>query len=115
MLRFGFRIFASSATCCSADTGSLLCSFRRAYVAWLGLPEPGQAVRCLPLDESEVEPRRYVPSSFAEDDPARLQRFVEQNSFGIFVSQEKAVPAASHLLFLFGVRKKGSGKSGRNR
>ena len=44
----------------------------------------------------------YVPSSFAEDDPERLQRFVEQNSFGIVVSQEKGVPAASHLLFLFG-------------
>ena len=43
----------------------------------------------------------YVPSSFAEDDPERLRQFVEQNSFGIFISQEKGVPAASHLPFLF--------------
>jgi transcriptional regulator len=53
------------------------------------------------VDESEVEPRMYVPSSFAEDDPERLRQFVEQNSFGIFVSQEKGAPAASHLPFLF--------------
>ncbi|HEX4073175.1 MAG TPA: FMN-binding negative transcriptional regulator [Planctomycetaceae bacterium] len=53
------------------------------------------------MHKSEVASRMYVPSSFAEDDPERLRRFVEQNSFGIFVSQEQGVPAASHLPFLF--------------
>jgi transcriptional regulator len=43
----------------------------------------------------------YVPSRFAEHDPATLHRFVEQNSFGIFVSHANGIPVASHLPFLF--------------
>lgn len=42
----------------------------------------------------------YVPPAFAEDDPATLHRFIEQNSFGILVSQEEDRPTASHLPFL---------------
>ncbi len=34
----------------------------------------------------------YVPPAFAEDDPAKLHRFIEQNSFGILVSQEEDGP-----------------------
>ncbi|HUE14143.1 MAG TPA: FMN-binding negative transcriptional regulator, partial [Planctomycetaceae bacterium] len=52
------------------------------------------------LQESEVELRMYVPPAFAEDDPATLHRFIEQNSFGILVSQEEDRPTASHLPFL---------------
>jgi len=42
----------------------------------------------------------YVPSSFAETDLATLHTFIEQNSFGIVVSQVEGVPFATHLPFL---------------
>jgi transcriptional regulator len=42
----------------------------------------------------------YVPSSFAESDLATLHTFIEQNSFGILVSQVAGEPFATHLPFL---------------
>jgi transcriptional regulator len=42
----------------------------------------------------------YVPSHFAESDPATLHAFVERHSFGLLVSQVGGVPFATHLPFL---------------
>ncbi|MBI5758831.1 MAG: FMN-binding negative transcriptional regulator [Planctomycetales bacterium] len=42
----------------------------------------------------------YVPTSFAETDVAKLHEFIEQNSFGILVTQMAGEPFASHLPFL---------------
>jgi transcriptional regulator len=42
----------------------------------------------------------YIPSAFAESDPTRLQDFIEQNSFGLLVSEADGFPTASHLPFL---------------
>lgn len=42
----------------------------------------------------------YVPSSFAETDLAKLHDFIEQQSFGILVSQVDGLPFATHLPFL---------------
>lgn len=42
----------------------------------------------------------YVPSSFAETDLATLHAFIEQNSFGMLVSQVAGLPFATHLPFL---------------
>lgn len=42
----------------------------------------------------------YIPSAFAESDPTRLQDFIEQNSFGLLVSEAEGLPTASHLPFL---------------
>ena len=42
----------------------------------------------------------YVPSHFAESDPATLHDFIERYSFGLLVSQVDAVPFATHLPFL---------------
>jgi transcriptional regulator len=42
----------------------------------------------------------YVPAAFAEADPTRLHDFIEQNSFGLLVSQVGGLPFASHLPFL---------------
>jgi transcriptional regulator len=42
----------------------------------------------------------YIPTAFAESDPARLHDFIEQHSFGLLVSQLDGQPFASHLPFL---------------
>ena len=42
----------------------------------------------------------YIPASFAEDDVDKLHDLVEGHSFGLLVSTEDGVPAASHLPFL---------------
>src|SRR5437868_1770814 len=42
----------------------------------------------------------YVPAAFAEADPTTLHDFIEQNSFGLLVSQVEGLPFASHLPFL---------------
>lgn len=42
----------------------------------------------------------YVPAAFAETDLAKLHDFIEQNSFGLLVSQVDGVPFATHLPFL---------------
>jgi transcriptional regulator len=42
----------------------------------------------------------YVPASFAETDLTTLHNFVEQNSFGLLVSQVDGQSFASHLPFL---------------
>lgn len=42
----------------------------------------------------------YVPSSFVEPDRDRLHDFVEQNGFGVLVSQHAGLPTATHLPFL---------------
>jgi transcriptional regulator len=42
----------------------------------------------------------YVPTAFAEADPTRLHAFVEQNSFGLLVSQVDGRPFATHLPLL---------------
>ena len=41
-----------------------------------------------------------VPAAFAEPDLARLHDFIEQNSFGLLVSQVEGQPFATHLPFL---------------
>ncbi len=42
----------------------------------------------------------YVPAAFAETDVAKLHDFIEQNSFGLLVSQVDGLPFAAHLPFL---------------
>jgi len=42
----------------------------------------------------------YVPAAFAETDLTRLHDFIEQNSFGLLVSQVDGLPFATHLPFL---------------
>jgi len=42
----------------------------------------------------------YVPAAFAETDRTRLHDFIEQNSFGLLVSQVDGLPFATHLPFL---------------
>jgi transcriptional regulator len=42
----------------------------------------------------------YIPAVFAETDLTKLQDFIEQNSFGLLVSQVDGLPFATHLPFL---------------
>jgi transcriptional regulator len=42
----------------------------------------------------------YIPAAFAETDLTRLLDFIEQNSFGLLISQVDGLPFASHLPFL---------------
>jgi len=42
----------------------------------------------------------YVPTHFAETEPAILHAFVERHSFGLLVSQVGGMPFATHLPFL---------------
>jgi transcriptional regulator len=42
----------------------------------------------------------YIPAAFAEADLSRLHHFIEQNSFGVLVSQVDGQPFASHLPLL---------------
>ena len=42
----------------------------------------------------------YVPAAFAETDLTKLHDFIEQNSFGLLVSQVDGLPFATHLPFL---------------
>ncbi len=42
----------------------------------------------------------YVPSAFGESDLNKLHDFIEQNSFGLLVSNLDGLPFASHLPFL---------------
>jgi transcriptional regulator len=42
----------------------------------------------------------YVPPAFAESDLTKLHDFIEQNSFGLLVSNFDRLPFASHLPFL---------------
>ncbi|HEY7330761.1 MAG TPA: FMN-binding negative transcriptional regulator [Gemmataceae bacterium] len=42
----------------------------------------------------------YIPAAFAEHDLTRLHDFIEQNSFGVLVSQIDGLPFATHLPFL---------------
>ena len=42
----------------------------------------------------------YVPAHFSQTDPTRLFEFIEQNSFGLLVSQLDGEPFATHLPLL---------------
>jgi transcriptional regulator len=42
----------------------------------------------------------YIPAHFAETDVAALHGFIEQNPFGLLISQLDGVPFATHLPFL---------------
>jgi transcriptional regulator len=42
----------------------------------------------------------YLPAAFAESDLSRLHAFIEQNNFGVLVSQVDGLPFATHLPFL---------------
>jgi transcriptional regulator len=42
----------------------------------------------------------YLPAAFAEPDLRKLHDFIEQNSFGLLVSQVEGLPFATHLPFL---------------
>jgi transcriptional regulator len=42
----------------------------------------------------------YIPAAFVEADLTRLHDFMEQNSFGLLVSQAEGAPFATHLPFL---------------
>ena len=42
----------------------------------------------------------YIPAVFAETDLTRLHDYIEQHSFGLFVSQLDGLPFATHLPFL---------------
>ncbi len=41
----------------------------------------------------------YIPAAFAESDLTKLHDFIEQNSFGLLVSQVDGLPFATHLPF----------------
>jgi transcriptional regulator len=41
----------------------------------------------------------YIPTAFAETDRTKLHDFIEQNSFGLLVSQVDGLPFATHLPF----------------
>jgi transcriptional regulator len=43
----------------------------------------------------------YVPAAFAESDLTKLHDFIEQNSFGLLVTQVDGLPFATPLPFLF--------------
>jgi transcriptional regulator len=44
----------------------------------------------------------YLPSSFAEQDPEKLARFIQQNGFATLISQdESGLPFASHVPILY--------------
>jgi transcriptional regulator len=45
-------------------------------------------------------PTMYIPAAFAETDLAKLDDFIELNSFGLLVSQVEGLPFATHLPFL---------------
>jgi transcriptional regulator len=42
----------------------------------------------------------YIPAAFAETDLTKLHDFIEQNSFGLLVSQVDGLPFATHVPFL---------------
>jgi transcriptional regulator len=42
----------------------------------------------------------YVPTAYAETDPAKLHAFIEAHSFGLLVSAHGGEPFATHLPFL---------------
>lgn len=42
----------------------------------------------------------YIPTAFAETDLTKLHEFIEQNSFGLLVSQVEGLSFATHLPFL---------------
>jgi transcriptional regulator len=42
----------------------------------------------------------YIPAAFQQPDSAKLFEFIEQNSFGLLVSQSEGEPFASHLPML---------------
>jgi transcriptional regulator len=42
----------------------------------------------------------YIPAAFAETDRTKLHDFIQQNSFGLLVSQVDGLPFATHLPFL---------------
>jgi|SRR5579884_209270 len=42
----------------------------------------------------------YIPAVFAETNLSKLHDFIEQNSFGVLVSQADGLPFATHLPFL---------------
>jgi transcriptional regulator len=42
----------------------------------------------------------YLPAAFAETDLPKLHDFIEQNSFGLLISQQDGQPFASHLPLL---------------
>ncbi len=42
----------------------------------------------------------YLPDEFIVTDPSELHAFIEQNSFGLLVSQVEGLPFATHLPFL---------------
>src|SRR5262245_2317228 len=42
----------------------------------------------------------YIPAHFAQSDQATLYDFIQQNSFGLLISQVGCQPFASHLPFL---------------
>jgi transcriptional regulator len=42
----------------------------------------------------------YIPTAFAESDLAKQHDFIEQNGFGLLVSQVEGLPFVSHLPFL---------------
>lgn len=44
----------------------------------------------------------YVPAAFAEPDVNKLHDFIEQHSFGLFITQADELPFATHLPFLLG-------------
>jgi transcriptional regulator len=43
----------------------------------------------------------YLPSSFAESDPARLAALIERHGFGVLFSQHDGHPFATHLPLLY--------------
>lgn len=52
----------------------------------------------------------YTPAHFKMKEPAQLQRFIQENSFGILVAPVEGRPFATHLPFLF---EASSGEQGR--
>src|SRR5262245_56625559 len=53
-----------------------------------------------PADPGARSTPMYLPAAFVEPDRTRLHDFIEQNSFGVLVSQVGGLPFATHLPFL---------------
>src|SRR5581483_7907510 len=61
--------------------------------------EPRKSTRSAAVHQSRKIPM-YIPVAFAETNLTTLHDFIEQNSFGVLVSQFDGLPFATHLPFL---------------
>ena len=61
---------------------------------------PGEVDHAFRVGRFQEITLMYVPAHFAQTDPAKLFDFIEQNSFGLLMSQLAGEPFATHLPLL---------------